>query len=321
MTVSGTKRRKVAVVGAGAVGSTFCYALAQSGLADEIVLLDRNADLARGQALDLVHGQPFFPTVTIRLGEAGDYADAQLIVITAGAAQRPGETRLQLLRKNAAVIRSIVREIQAQKSQAVLLVVTNPVDVMTYVAIQGSGWESGRIIGSGTVLDSARLRHILSRHCGIDPHNVHGYVLGEHGDSESVAWSLTNIAGMPMDAFCPVCGRCADWAAERKKIEQEVRNSAYHIIGYKGATYYAVGLALVRITGAVLRDQHSVLSVSAMLNGEYGIRGVCLGVPCIVAGEGVKKVIEGPLAETELSALRASAAVLQKAIQNLAEDQ
>jgi L-lactate dehydrogenase len=312
-------RRKVAIVGAGAVGATFAYALAQSGLADEIVLVDKNEGLARGQALDLAHGQPFFPTVSIRAGVPSDYADARLIVLTAGIAQRPGETRLQLLQKNAAVVRAVVDDILAQNSSAVLLVVTNPVDVMTYVALQHTGWDRGRVIGSGTVLDSARLRHLLSMHCGVDIHNVHGYVLGEHGDTEFVAWSMTHVAGMQMAALCPVCGRCADWEAERDRIQQAVRDSAYHIIDYKGATSFAVGLALVRIAGAILRGQNSVLTVSTLLDGEFGLRNVCLSVPCLVSAQGVVRIIESTLPEREQAALFASAAVLQGAIIELGQ--
>jgi L-lactate dehydrogenase len=305
------------VVGAGAVGATFCYTLAQSGLADEIALIDKNENLAKGQVLDLVHGQPFFPTVSIRLGTTADYADAQLIVITAGAAQRPGETRLQLLQKNAGIMRSIVADIVAQNSSAVLLVVSNPVDIMTQVALTSSGWSRGRVIGSGTVLDSGRLRHLLATHCGIDVHNVHGYVLGEHGDSEFVAWSMTHIAGMSMEDYCPVCGQCKDWLSERQKIEQAVRESAYHIIGYKGATCFAVGLALVRISAAILRGQNSVLTVSALLEGEFGLRDVCLGVPCIVSSRGVERIVESPLSASESAALRASAATLTQAMKAL----
>jgi L-lactate dehydrogenase len=317
MKTTSVNRRKVVVVGAGAVGSTFSYALAQSGLADEIALVDKNENLARGQVLDLSHGQPFFPTVSIRLGRSSDYADAQLIVITAGAAQRPGETRLQLLQKNAAVVRAVVAEVLEQNSSAVMLVVSNPVDVMTHVALKSSGWDRGRVIGAGTVLDSARLRHLLSMHCGVDVHNVHGYILGEHGDTEFAAWSMTNIAGMQIDAYCSICGRCSDWAVERSRIEQQVRDSAYHIIDYKGATCFAVGLALVRITGAILRGQNSVFTISTMLDGEFGLRNVCISVPCIVAASGVENIIVSALPENELAALSASAASLKQAIEQL----
>lgn len=311
--------RKVVIVGAGAVGSTFAYALAQSGLPDEIVLIDQNQDLVRGQVLDLGHGQAFFPTVLIRQGSVDDYADAQLIVITAGASQKPGETRLQLLQKNARIVGAIVADIVSQRSQAVILVATNPVDIMTQVAQQEAGAARGRVFGSGTVLDSARLRYLLSAQCGVDVHSIHAYVLGEHGDSEFVAWSMSHIAGMRMDTFCPVCGHCDDWEKTRKTIEQQVRDSAYHIIGYKGATYFAVGLALVRISAAILRGESSVLTVSTLLEGEFGLHDVCLSVPCIVSRSGIERVIDSRLPEEEAAALLASAKVLQQSFAELKE--
>ena len=311
------KRRKVVIVGAGAVGSTFCYALAQSGLAEEVAVIDKNDSLAQGQVLDLAHGQAFFPSVSIRVGKPCDYADAQVIVIAAGLAQRPGETRLQLLQKNAAVVRSIVDDILGQKGTGVILVVSNPVDILTHVAAKRAGHDRGRVIGSGTVLDSARFRHLLSRKCEVDIHSVHAYILGEHGDSEFAAWSMTHIAGMPIDEYCPACGCCTDWTTERRQIEREVRDSAYHIIEYKGATNFAIGLALVRITGAILRGERSVLTVSTMLDGEFGLRDVCLSVPAIVSESGVVQIIECHLPEHELSALTISASVLKKAMEEL----
>ena len=314
------KRRKVVVVGAGAVGSTFCYALAQSGLAEEIAVIDKNDNLAQGQVLDLLHGQAFFPSVSIRVGNPCDYADAQEIIISAGSAQRPGETRLQLLQNNAAVIRAIVDDIVGQKGAGVILVVSNPVDILTHVAVNCAGHDRGRVIGSGTVLDSVRFRHILSMKCGVDIHNVHAYILGEHGDSEFAAWSMTHIAGMPIDNYCQACGCFADWAKERLEIVREVRESAYHIIDYKGSTNFAIGLALVRITGAILRGERSVLTVSTMLDGEFGLRDVCLSVPAIVTESGVVRIIESQLPEHELAALTASASVLKKALEELGLD-
>lgn len=311
------QHRKVVVVGAGAVGATYCYALAQSGLADEIVLIDKNEDLARGQVLDLVHGQPFFPTVIIRNGSVVDYADAKVVVITAGSAQRSGETRLQLLQKNAEIVGSIADDISAQECKGVILIVSNPVDILTYVAIKRTGWERGRVIGSGTVLDSSRFRHILSKHCSVDIHNVHAYILGEHGDSEFAAWSMTNVAGISIDEYCPVCGKCADWKGKRKQIEQQVRDSAYHIINYKGSTQFAVGLALSKITGALLRSQNSVLTVSTLLDGEFGISDVCLSVPCVVSDPGITIIIESPLSTRELTSLAKSADILRKALDSV----
>ncbi len=310
--------RKVVIVGAGAVGSTFAYALSQTGLADEIALLDENHEMAMGQVLDLAHGQAFFPSVQIREAHAADYADARLIVITAGARQRSGESRLELLQRNVKIIHNIIDEIVRQKSSAVVLMVSNPVDVLTYVAQQRSGWPRGRIIGSGTVLDSARFRHLLSQHCGVDVHNVHAYILGEHGDSEFAAWSMTNMAGMPIETFCRRCLRCDDWQAARDKVAEDVKHSAYHIIDYKGATSFAVGLALTQIAAAVLRNQHGVLTISSVLEGEYGLRGVSLGVPCIVFQDGIERILEVDLSPDEQSALEKSAAILRQSIEELA---
>lgn len=310
-------QRKVAIVGAGAVGSTFAYALAQSGLANQIVLIDQNKDLVQGQVLDLLHGDPFFPTVSIREGESADYHDAELIVITAGSAQKAGETRLQLLQRNAKIIQSIMKDINQQNPTGVVLVVSNPVDVMTHVALQCTNIESNRIIGSGTVLDSARLKQKLSQFCDVDVHNVHAYMLGEHGDSEFAAWSMANIAGTPIDEFFSLHQPQSDWHQIKQKIEEDVRNSAYHIIDYKGATYYAVGLALVRIAGAILRGEKSVLTVSTLLNGEYGLDNVCISVPCIISNSGVTKVIEHKLPESELNSLHTSAQTLKNAISKL----
>ncbi|HBH84400.1 MAG: L-lactate dehydrogenase [Bacteroidetes bacterium GWE2_41_25] len=311
------QHRKVVVVGAGSVGATYCYALAQSGLASEIVLIDRNKDLVKGQVLDLVHGQPFFPPVIIRPGTESDYAGAQLVVITAGAAQKPGESRLQLLKKNAEIVGGIAETVTKQDCKGVMLIVSNPVDVLTYVALKRSGWERGRVIGSGTVLDSARFRHLIGKHCDVDVHNVHAYFLGEHGDSEFAAWSMTHIAGIPVSEYCKVCGKCPGWKEEREDIEQQVRDSAAHIINSKGSTYFAVGLALVKITGSILRNQNSILTVSTYLNGEYGIKDVCLSVPCVVSHNGIGKIIDTPLASGEQVSLMHSADILRKAIDSL----
>ncbi len=311
------KPRKVAIVGAGSVGSTFAYALAQSGPAEEIVLIDRDRRLAEGQALDLAHGLPFFPPAEIRAGDYPDCGDARLTVITAGARQKPGESRLDLLKRNARIIEEIVAEIEASGFSGVTVVVSNPVDVLTWVAAKKAGGGRGRVIGSGTVLDSARFRYLLSKHCGVDPRNVHAYVLGEHGDSEFAAWSLTHLAGTRIDDYCPVCGKCNDWERQRLEIEETVRNSAYHVIDYKGATYFAVGLALVRIAEAVLRNRNSVLTVSVPLEGEYGLEGVCLSLPCLVNESGAARIIESPLPEKELAALKNSAAVLREEIASL----
>jgi L-lactate dehydrogenase len=313
------KARKVTIVGAGHVGATFAYALAQSGIADEIAMVDVNTELVTGQVLDLSHGRFFFPSVSLYVGDVTDYADSQAIVITAGSNQKPGESRLDLLQRNASIMRGIIDQITGQDSNAAVLVVANPVDVLTYVAHHQSGWKRGRVFGSGTVLDSARLRYMLAQHCNIDVHNVHAYILGEHGDSEFAAWSMTHLAGVSIDQFCPICGKCGEWEQERRQIEEEVRNSAYHVIGYKGATYYAVGLALVRIVGAILRNQHSALTVSVPLEGEFGLEGVSLSVPCIVSQDGIQRIMETELSADEMDSLHKSAAILKGAIAQLEE--
>lgn len=310
------KSRKVVIVGAGAVGSTFAYALAQKGLADEISLIDMNHELAEGQVLDLAHGLPYYPPVQIFAGSKQDYGNASVIVITAGAKQNPGETRLNLLQKNASIVEAIVDDIVSENSQAILVIATNPVDIITYAALKRSGWSKNRVIGSGTVLDSARFRYLISQYCHVDVGNVHAYILGEHGDSELAAWSMTHVAGIPVDKYAPKYG-FGDWPEERKRIAREVKESAYHIINYKGATYYAIGMALVRIVGAILQDQSSVLTVSTRLDGEYGIHDVCLGIPCVVGQDGILKIVETSLSAEEQQALEKSASTLHAALKNL----
>lgn len=312
------KSRKVVIVGAGAVGSTYAYTLALRGMAEEIVLIDANRDFAKGQALDMMHGQAFFPSIVIREGGAADYADATLIVITAGAKQQPGETRIDLVKRNTVIIHGLMDEIVAQNSPAVVLVVSNPVDILTYVAHKRSGWERGRVIGSGTVLDSARFRHLLSQRCGVDVHNVHAHIMGEHGDSEFAAWSITNLAGMPIEQFCKNnCGKCPDAGIGRDKIIHDVRHSAYHVIDYKGATWFAIALALTQITSAILRNHNTVLTVSAVLDGEYGEHDVALGVPSIMSWQGVEKVLEVDLPLLEKNELAKSANKLREIITSL----
>ncbi|MBN2664954.1 MAG: L-lactate dehydrogenase [Bacteroidales bacterium] len=310
-------KRKVVIAGAGSVGATYAYALAQSGVAEEIVLIDRNEELLRGQVLDLVHGQPFFPTVTIKEGTDDDYADASLVVITAGAAQKPGETRLQLLQKNASIVGGIAEKVASGGCGGVMLIVTNPVDVMTYVAYRASGWPSQRVMGSGTVLDSARLKHFISQHCGVDPHSVHAYVLGEHGDSEFVAWSMTHVGGVSISDYCPYCKKCEGWKEQKSRIEQQVRDSAYHIIDAKGSTYFAVGLALVRITTAILRNQNSMLTVSVVPDGEYGLKNLAISIPSIISSRGIERIVPAHLPQEEIEKLTHSAGVIRKAIKEM----
>jgi L-lactate dehydrogenase len=306
--------RKVVVVGAGAVGSSYAYALAQNGTAEQIIIIDKNEGLAKGQVLDLAHGLPYYPTIHIRLGTSSDYKDARVIVLTAGAKQQPGQNRLELLKINIRIIEDIVADIIAQKSEAIIIVVSNPVDILTYFAWKRSGWPREQVIGSGTVLDSARLRYLLSQHCNVDVKNVHAYVMGEHGDSEFAAWSMSHIGGISVKEFWQHKLNTGNGEMIRKEIEQQVRDSAYHIIDYKGATNYAVGLSLVRITEAILKNQRSVLTVSVGLKGEYGLTDVCIGVPCLVSDAGAAEIIVKQLPEQEQAALERSAGILRKAI-------
>ena len=306
--------RKVVIVGAGDVGSSFAYSLAQSGAAEEIAIVDLNEDLMKGQVLDLVHGAPYYPTVKIYNGSNSDYADARVIVITAGAKQKPGESRLELLKKNINIIEGIISDIVQQKSEAIVIVVSNPVDVLTYFAWKKSGWPKRRVIGSGTVLDSARLRYLISEHCNVDVKNVHAYIIGEHGDSELAAWSMCHIGGTPLDEFLLSKNSSEIIEKDKINIEQSVKDSAYHIIDYKGATYYAVGMALVRITQTILRNERSILTVSMCLDGEYGLSDVCLGVPCLVSSKGAEEIIEKSLPENEQNSLERSAEILKKTI-------
>ena len=311
--------RKVVIVGSGDVGASFAYALLQSGTAESIVLIDARQEQAEAQSLDLAHGLAFVPATVVRAGSPKDYADAAVIVITAGARQKPDESRTDLLQRNNHILEQIIDEITACDSSAIIVVTTNPVDVLTYAALKRTGLPRSRIFGSGTVLDSARFKYLLSAHCGVDAGNVHAYILGEHGDSEVPAWSMTHIAGMSMDDFCPMFQSCEDWGHERNRIVTDVRESAYHIIDAKGSTCYAIGLALVRIVGAILRNEHSVLTVSTLLDGEYGLKDVCLSVPCIVSQSGVDRILEGKLSVEELQALHASASVIKKNLVELTE--
>ncbi len=303
--------RKVVIAGAGDVGASFAYALSMEGCAEEIVLVDVRREQAQGQAMDLADGLPFLPPVRIHAGDKSDYADAAVVVITAGTRQKPDESRLDLTKRNAAIMKSIVGDVTARGCEAVLVIVSNPVDVLTRIALECSGLPKNRVMGAGTVLDSARFRYLLSRHCGVDARNVHAYVLGEHGDSEVAAWSMTHIGGTAIDTYCAACARCADGAAAREKIVRDVRESAYHIIDYKGSTCYAVGLALVRIVAAILRNEHSVLTVSSLLEGEYGIHDVCLSVPCVLGETGVERIVPGKLFPDEMEGLRRSAEVIR----------
>jgi len=307
---------KVAIIGVGDVGATLAYTLQLSGLATEMVLIDVNKEKTRGHALDMNHGLFFTPPVKIYAGDYTDCQGAKVIVIAAGSRQKPGETRLELVQRNAGICKSIVNQITPYLKETVLLVTTNPVDVMTYVVLKSSGLPPGQVLGSGTVLDSARFRYSLSQKCGVDPRNVHAYVIGEHGDSEVLLWSSVNISGIPLESFCKGCKRGCT-SPPKNEIEETVKKSAYHIIEAKGFTNYGVSLAMLRILGAILRDEHSVLTVSTLLNGEYGLYNLCLSVPCMISAGGIERVIETPLTPEEKAALQRSAGVLEPVTKSL----
>jgi len=302
---------RVVIIGAGLVGSTFAYALMINGIASEIILIDRNEERLEGEVMDLNHGISFVRPTLVRAGDYEDCKDADIIVICAGANQKPGETRIDLLGRNTEIFRSIIDRIKASGTEAIILVATNPVDIMTYVTYKLSGYEPSRVIGSGTVLDSARFRYLISSHCRVDPSNVHAYIIGEHGDTEVPVWSMANIAGLRFSEYCPVCGKnCGPFPKD--DIVNEVKNAAYRIIKGKGATYYAIGLALVHIVESILRDEYSVLTVSSLLNGEYGLHDVCLSLPSIVARRGVTKKVPVELSPDEEAGLLHSANVLKE---------
>lgn len=304
---------RIVIIGAGLVGSTFAYSLMINGLVSEIVMLDVNQERLEGEVMDLNHGIAFVRPVRVRIGTYADCKDADLIVITAGSNQKPGETRIDLLTRNTEIFRSIIDQIKASGSKSIILVATNPVDIMTFVTYKLSGFPSDRVIGSGTVLDSARFRFLLSRHCHVDPSNVHAYIIGEHGDTEVPVWSLANIAGLRFSDFCPVCGNNCG-SLPKNEIFNDVKNAAYKIIKGKGATYYAIGLALTQIAESILRDEYSVLTVSSLLTGEYGLNDVCVSLPSIVCRQGIQKKILLSLSPEEEEGLRHSANTL-KAIQ------
>jgi len=308
--------RKVAIVGLGAVGASIAFALMQRGIYSEMILIDSNTDKAEGEAMDLSDGLPYAPTMTIRTGTYEDCADAALIIITAGTAQKPGETRLQLIDRNVKIMRNIVEQIKATPFEGILLIVANPVDVLTQVAQRISGYPDHRVIGSGTVLDTARLKDEISRHLSVATTNVHTMIIGEHGDSEVPVWSITNIAGMPLNDFCELRGHVHHQEAMQKLYEQ-VRDSAYHIIEKKGATYYGVAMAVARIAQCLARDEHAVLPVTVPIRGQYGIYGVHLSLPAVIGKDGVETIVQMPLSDQELTALRRSADSLREIVENL----
>ncbi|MEW5950039.1 MAG: L-lactate dehydrogenase [Thermodesulfobacteriota bacterium] len=307
---------KVAVIGTGMVGSSFAYALTIKGTVRELALINRTPERAEGEAMDLNHGLSFLSPMNIQAGGYELCRDAQVVVITAGAPQKPGETRLDLAKKNAAGIEEIVPKILEFNPSPILLMVSNPVDILTYVALKVSGLPSKQVIGSGTVLDSSRFRFLLSGNCAIDPRSVHAHIISEHGDSEVAVWSRVNIAGIPLHEYCSICDRQCP-KATKDAIFENVKKAAYDIIAKKGATYYAIGLALTRIVEAIVRDEHSILTVSSLVEDYYGISNVCLSLPSVVGRQGVEKVITASLNDAEARALQNSAQILRENLKSL----
>ena len=303
--------RKAAMIGCGFVGSASAFALMQSGLFSELVLIDANHDKAEGEAMDIAHGLPFAGQMKIYAGDYDDIVDAAVIIVTAGAAQKPGETRLDLVNKNVNIFKSIIPEIAKRIYKGILLIVANPVDILTYTAVKLSGLPENRVIGSGTVLDTARLKYALGEHLEVDSRSVHSFIIGEHGDSEIVAWSSTNVSGIPVNDFCELRGHFNHEEAMHR-IADDVKNSAYDIIEKKGATYYGIAMSVKRICECIMRDEKSILPISSMMHGEYGISDICLSMPTVVGREGVETRVPIQLNEQEESALSASAEQLSK---------
>ncbi|MCI8606524.1 MAG: L-lactate dehydrogenase [Hungatella sp.] len=314
-----TDNRKVVLIGAGMVGMSYAYSLLNQNACDELVLIDLNKKRAEGEAMDLNHGLAFSAAnMKIYAGEYEDCKDADIVVICAGVAQKPGETRLALLKRNAKVFRSIIEPVTASGFDGIFLVATNPVDIMTKITYVLSGFNPRKILGTGTALDTARLRYLLGEYLRVDPRNIHAYVFGEHGDSEFVPWSQAQLA---TKSILQLCDENPEVERERlKEIEREVQGAAYKIIEAKNATYYGIGMALTRITRAIFGDESSVLTVSAMLKGEYGQTDVFSGVPCIINKNGVQRVLKLALSQEELGRLEQSCNVLRDSYEELARE-
>jgi L-lactate dehydrogenase len=310
---------KVGIVGCGYVGSTAAYAMVMKGVGRQIVMVDKNPARSSAEANDIAHAVPFAHPLQVTAGGYQDLAGSRAVIIAAGVGQQPGETRLQLLSRNAAVFREIVPQVLSHAPEAVLVIATNPVDVMTHLTIRYArefGAPAGRVIGSGTTLDTARFRSLLGSHLGVDPQHLHGYVLGEHGDSEVLTWSLVTVGGMPLEEFCHRRKVRFD-AEQRSRIDQEVRRAAYAIIEGKGATYYGIGSALARIVEVILHDQRAILTVSSTTPDSWGGEQATFSLPNLVGGQGILDTFPPVLAEAEQSALQASAAVIMDAVRKL----
>jgi len=310
---------KIGIVGSGLVGSTAAYALVMQGIGRRIVLVDLNKERAQAEADDIFHAVPFAHPMQVDAGGYSDLDGSRVVIITAGVSQKPGETRLQLLERNAAVFRDVVPKVLTHAPGAVLLVATNPVDVMTHLTARYAaelGVDSRRVIGSGTTLDTARFRTLLGTHFGVDPHHVHGYVVGEHGDSEVLTWSQATIGGTTLEAFCRLQDMCLE-EETKADIDRRVRRAAYNIISGKGATYYGIGGALARIVNVITHDQRAILTVCTPMPEVAGVRDVTVSLPHLVGGEGILATLPLPLDEDEQLALNASARTIRDVINAL----
>lgn len=303
--------RKAAMIGCGFVGSSAAFALMQSGIFSEMVMIDADRARAEGEAMDISHGLPFARPIKLYAGDYDDIVDAGVIIITAGANQKPEETRLDLIHKNVEIFKSIIPEIAKRNCEGILLVVSNPVDILTYTALKLSGFPEHRVIGSGTVLDTARLKYLIGEHLRVDNRGVHAFIIGEHGDSELAAWSNANVSGVKLSDFCEMRGHFSHEASENR-IYEEVKNSAYEIIERKRATYYGIAMAVKRICECIIRDEKSILPISSMMRGMYGMEDIVISMPAIVGKDGVEDVIPISLDEEEQAQLKKSAGVLRK---------
>ncbi len=311
-----SKVPKVAVIGAGYVGSTFAYSLMTRGIVSEIVLIDVAKKRAEGEAMDLNHGLSFVRPTRIWAGDYPDCEGADIVALTAGVAQRPGESRLNLVNRNVEVFRQIVSKVTKYNQKCIFLVATNPVDIMTYTTLKLSNFPPNRVIGSGTILDTSRLRYLLGEYLDVDPRNVHAFIIGEHGDSEVPVWSSANVAGVRLKDFCPVCGKEYD-SEYLNTLFERVKNAAYEIIERKGRTYYAIGLGLARIVESVIRDENAVLTVSSLVQDYYGASDLCISVPTIINRNGIREVLKMPLEEKEIEQFQKSALILKNITQSL----
>lgn len=308
--------RKAVMIGCGFVGSATVFSLMQSGLFSEIAMIDADMSKAEGEAMDISHGIPFAKPMKVYAGSYDDIKDAGIVIITAGANQKPDETRLDLVNKNVAIFKKIIPEISSRGYDGILIIVSNPVDILTQVAQKLSGLPENRVIGSGTVLDTGRLKYRLGEHLGVDSRSIHAFIIGEHGDSEIAAWSCANVSGIPLNDFCEMRGHyCHDEAT--KEIAEKVRNSAYEIIQKKRASYFGVAMAVRRICEVIVRDEKSILPVSTVMHGEYGIDGVVLSIPCVVGKDGIETKVPMKLNNDEIMQLVSSGNVLKSIITSL----